>query len=65
MKVMDNFWANALWSLAPTVLVGLIFWMIMRSILRADRTERKVYARMEAEERARLGLDQHVDKPVT
>ncbi|WP_022883344.1 hypothetical protein [Glaciibacter superstes] len=62
---MDNFWANALWSLAPTVLVGLIFWMIMRSILRADRTERKVYARMEAEERARLGLEAHIDKPVT
>ncbi|PJJ65605.1 hypothetical protein [Compostimonas suwonensis] len=53
---MDDFWTNALWSLAPTVLVGLIFWMIMRSILRADRTERKVYAKVEAEERAKLGL---------
>ena len=58
---MDNFWANALWSVAPTILVGLIFWLVMRSIIHADRTERKVYARIEAEERARLGLD----KPVT
>ena len=58
---MDTFWVNALWSLAPTVLVGSIFWLVMRSIIRADRTERKVYARMEADERARLGLD----KPVT
>lgn len=58
---MDNFWLNALWSVAPTVLVGLIFWLVMRSIIHADRTERKVYARIEAEERARLGLD----KPVT
>jgi hypothetical protein len=56
---MDNFWVNAFWSLLPTVAVGLIFWMVMRSILRADRTERKVYARIEAEERAKL------DKPVT
>lgn len=58
---MDNFWANALWSVAPTILVGLIFWLVMRCIIHADRTERKVYAQIEAEERARLGLD----KPVT
>jgi hypothetical protein len=44
------------WALAPTVLVGLLFWLIMRAIVRADRTERKVYSRMEAEERARRGL---------
>ncbi|WP_223695347.1 hypothetical protein [Leifsonia poae] len=48
--------AGIVWSLAPTVLVGLLFWLIMRAIVRADRTERKVYARMEAEERARRGL---------
>ena len=58
---MDTFWANALWSISPTILIGLIFWLVMRSIIRADRTERKVYAQIEAEERAKLGLD----KPVT
>jgi len=41
-------------SLAPTICVGLIFWFVMRGILRADRTERKEYARIEAEERAKL-----------
>jgi hypothetical protein len=40
----------------PTILVGLIFWMVMRAIIRADRTERKVYAEIEAEERAKRGL---------
>ena len=55
-RVMNDVVAGIVWSLAPTVLVGLLFWMIMRSIVRADRTERKVYARMEAEERARRGL---------
>ena len=54
---MNDFWANALFSLAPTVLVGVIFWIIMRAIIRADRTERNAYARIEAEERAKLGLD--------
>jgi hypothetical protein len=51
---MDDFWLNALWSLAPTVLIGLIFWFVMRALLRADRTERDAYARIEAEERAKL-----------
>jgi hypothetical protein len=52
--VIQNFWENAIFSVTPTILVGLIFWLVMRSILRADRTERKVYAEIEAEERARL-----------
>jgi flagellar biosynthesis/type III secretory pathway M-ring protein FliF/YscJ len=55
---MDDFWANAIWSLAPTVLIGLIFWFVMRAILRADRGERKAYAKVEAEERARRGAEQ-------
>ncbi|WP_426625376.1 hypothetical protein ACPPVW_04740 [Leifsonia sp. McL0607] len=53
---MGDIISGIVWSLAPTVLVGLLFWMIMRAIVRADRTERKVYSRMEAEERARRGL---------
>ena len=53
---MDNFWLNALWSLAPTVLVGVVFWVIMRAIIRSDRDERAAYAKVEATERARLGL---------
>jgi len=48
-----DFWTNALYSVAPTILVGLIFWFIMRAIIRADRTERKVLAKIEAEERAK------------
>lgn len=54
--MIENYWLNALYSLVPTVVVGLIFWMVLRSIIRADRTERRVYARIEAEEREKLGL---------
>ncbi|GHD51960.1 hypothetical protein [Mycetocola manganoxydans] len=51
---MDNYWFNAIFSVVPTLVVGLFFWFVMRSIIRMDRTERKAYARIEAEERAKL-----------
>ena len=50
----DSIWLGVLYSLGPTVLVGLLFWFIFRAIVRADRTERDVYAKIEAEERAKL-----------
>lgn len=51
-----DYWVAALWTLLPTVLVSLIFFFVLRSIIRADRTERRVYAKIEAEERAKRGL---------
>lgn len=51
----QDFWLNALYSLAPTVLIGLVFWFILRAIIRSDRSERDARAKIEAEERARLG----------
>ncbi|RGE20310.1 hypothetical protein [Leucobacter sp. wl10] len=53
---MDNWWVNAVWSLTPTVLIGLFFWLVLRLILRADRTERRIYQQIEDEERAKAGL---------
>jgi hypothetical protein len=53
---MDSYWTAVFWSLLPTVVVSGLFFFILRSILRADRTERRVYARVEAEERAKRGL---------
>jgi hypothetical protein len=47
----SDFW-DAATSLVPPVLVGVLFWVMIRSILRADRTERKVYSQIEAEMRA-------------
>ncbi len=51
----EEFWANAVFSVTPTILIGLIFWFALRAIIRADRTERKVYAKIEAEERSKAG----------
>lgn len=58
---MDEFWSNAVWSITPTLLVGLIFWFVMRAVLHADRNERKAYADIEAVERTRMGLPPQAD----
>ncbi len=49
----QDVWSNAIFSVIPTVVVGLIFWFVMRAIIRSDRSERKVYAKIEEQERAR------------
>ncbi len=49
-----DFWGNAIFSLVPTVLFGLLFWFVLRAIIRSDRNERASYAKVEAEERAKL-----------
>jgi hypothetical protein len=54
---MDNVWVASLWALTPTVLLGVFFYFLIRSILRADRNERKAYRDVEREERAKLGLE--------
>lgn len=53
---MDNWWVNAIWSITPTVIIGVFFFVVLRFILRADRTERRVFKQIEAEERERAGL---------
>jgi flagellar biosynthesis/type III secretory pathway M-ring protein FliF/YscJ len=54
--------SNALLSLVPPTLVGIVFWVIMRSIIRADSKEREVYAQMEAEMRAEREAQKPSDK---
>jgi hypothetical protein len=59
---VDSLWNNPFFNIMPTILVGLIFWFIMRAIMRADRNERKIQAKVEAEERARLGLPADISR---
>jgi hypothetical protein len=33
--VIQNFWENAIFSVTPTILVGLIFWLVMEAEERA------------------------------
>ncbi|GAA2860282.1 hypothetical protein [Microbacterium arabinogalactanolyticum] len=53
---MDDIWMAVGWSILPTLAVSAVFVIVLRGILRFDRTERKVHARIEAEERAARGL---------
>ena len=56
LVVMDDYWLAVVWTLLPTVVVSAIFYFVMRSVIRSDRTERREYARIEAQERAKRGL---------
>ena len=47
---MDTFW-QSVGALVPPVGVGLIFWLVMRWIIGADRRERAQIAKLEARER--------------
>lgn len=51
-----EFWVAAFWTLLPTLVVSAIFFFVLRSIVRADRNERREYAKIEAEERVKRGL---------
>ena len=53
---VDSFWVAALWAILPTIVVSGLFFWVLRSIVRADRNERREYARIDAEERAARGL---------
>ncbi|HWL61131.1 MAG TPA: hypothetical protein VNQ48_09670 [Microbacteriaceae bacterium] len=52
----QEYWANFVFSLVPTIVLGLIFWFVLRAVIRSDRREREVAARIDAEERAKVGL---------
>jgi GrpB-like predicted nucleotidyltransferase (UPF0157 family) len=58
---MQVLW-DALLALVPPALVGLLFWVMLRGILRADSKEREAYAKMEAEMRAKAESEQASQK---
>ncbi len=43
---------TALAAIIPSVGVGILFWLAIRALVNADRTERQALARMDAAERA-------------
>jgi hypothetical protein len=45
---------DVLLSLIPPIFMGVLFYILMRSIFRADQGARDSYAKIEAEERAKL-----------
>ena len=63
LETMDDYWVAVIWALLPTVVVSAIFVYVIRSILRMDRTERKAYSKVEAEERLKRGMPPVQDDP--
>lgn len=59
----DDFWGNAIFSLVPTLLFGVLFWFVFRVIIRSDSAERDVAARIEAEERAKRAAAKELAGP--
>lgn len=60
---MDEYWTAVTWSILPTIVVLAVFFFVLRGIVRMDRTERRVYAQIEAEERAKRGMDPAPENP--
>ena len=50
-----NGWQAVLAALLPSIGVGLIFWLAIRTMLNADAKERRVEAELRAAERAARG----------
>jgi hypothetical protein len=56
--VPHNAIGGIFYAIGPTILVGGLFWFAMRAIFRADKTERKAYNEIEAEERAKAEAEE-------
>ena len=56
-------WNDGLWALVPTIALSLLFWFVMRAIVRADRTERAAQAKYEAELDARAAAEARPSAP--
>lgn len=52
--MIENWWLNALWSVTPTIIIGILFGLIIYGALNADRKARQERANIEQEERARF-----------
>lgn len=59
----ESFWGSAIFSVVPSLVVGLIFWFVVRSLVRADRNERRAYAEIEQQERQRAAHQNGLDAP--
>ncbi|MBO9552971.1 hypothetical protein [Cellulomonas sp.] len=54
---------TALAAIIPSVGVGFLFWLAIRALVNADRTERQALARMDAAERAAEAAGKNGESP--
>ena len=56
MKHVNDIWMNVIWPGVPTVILTAALFYLLRVVLHMDRNERKAYAKIEQQERAKRGL---------
>ncbi|WP_035744968.1 hypothetical protein [Haematomicrobium sanguinis] len=52
---------DVLWVLLPSTVVGFVFYLALRAIFNADKSERRAQAKAEAEVRAKLIAEGKID----
>ncbi|SJM59870.1 hypothetical protein [Gulosibacter sp. 10] len=57
----QEWWLNALWSVTPTIIIGILFGLILYAAINADRKVRRERASIEQEERARFEREQQAE----
>lgn len=61
----QEWWLNALWSVTPTIIIGILFGLIIYAAINGDRKVRRERADVEQEERARFATERAAkQKPV-
>lgn len=61
----QEWWLNALWSVTPTIIIGILFGLIIYAAINGDRKVRRERADVEQEERARFKAERAAkQKPV-
>ncbi len=58
----QEWWLNALWSVTPTIIIGILFGLIIYAAINADRKIRRERADVEVEERARFEAERNQQK---
>lgn len=56
-------WQAVAVGLIPSIGVGLLFWFVMRAVLRADRREREALAQIDREEAQARAADARESSP--
>lgn len=61
----QEWWLNALWSVTPTIIIGILFGLIIYAAINADRKIRRERADVELQERERFAAEQRNADPDT
>ena len=56
-------WQAIATAVIPSIFIGLLFWFVMRAVIRADRNERRALAKIDQEDAERAKREATGDTP--